>query len=91
MNIKKIAFVSVMAALLTGCGASLNGNYQEVDCNGYYKVKTFPVNETYPVKINAVRENRFGDKSYRASTDQKYVKFVGRWQKSENFEYVECK
>ena len=88
---KKLIAVLIAAASLTGCATSASGNYQEVDCTGIYTVKTFPVNDSYPVKINAVRENRFGEKSYRVSPSQKFVSFVNRWQGEKHFDAVECK
>lgn len=87
---KKLIAVLIATAALTGCATSASGNYQEVDCTGIYTVKTFPVNDSYPVKINAVRENRFGEKYYRVSPSQKFVTFVNRWQNENKFEVVEC-
>lgn len=88
---KNMIAVLIAAVALTGCSASMDGGYKEVDCVGSYMVKTFPVNDSYPVKINAVRENRFGEKHYRVAPSQKYVTFVHRWQSEDNFDYVECK
>lgn len=88
---KKLIAVLIAAVSLTGCGASATGKYKSVECVGAYKVKTFPFNETYPVKLNAVRENRFGEKSYRVAPGQKYVSFINRWQVKNKFELVECK
>lgn len=87
---KKLIAVLIAAVTMTGC-ATATGNYKSVDCTGIYTVKTFPFNDSYPVKINAVRENRFGEKQYRVAPSQKYVTFVHRWQSEDNFDYVECK
>lgn len=88
---KKLIAVLIAAVTLTGCSATATGNYKSVDCTGIYIVKTFPFNDSYPVKINAVRENRFGEKSYRVSPSQKFVSFVNRWQSEKHFDAVECK
>lgn len=83
--------IMICAVLLSGCSASPDGNYKAINCTGQYMVKTFPVNDIYPVKLNAVRENRFGEKQYRVAPSQKFVTFVHRWQREDKFEIVECK
>lgn len=87
---KKLIAVLFAAVALTGCAKSPTGNFKEVDCTGLYTVKTFPLNESYTVKINAVRENRFGEKSYRVAPSQKYVTFINRWQVENKFDSMEC-
>ena len=88
---KKLIAVLIAAVALTGCASSLTGNYHEVDCIGGFIVKTFPVNGLHKVNLDAVRENRFGQKQYRVATNQDTVTFVYRWQNENNFEYVECR
>lgn len=87
---KKLAIV-IAAALLSGCGATATGNFKEVDCKAKYDIKTFAVAGAYDVNISGVRENRFGQKHYRLSTDNKEVRFVNRWQPEEYFYDVRCK
>ncbi|HCJ5618332.1 TPA: hypothetical protein NU305_001298 [Escherichia coli] len=88
-NVFKVVLFAAAVAL-TGCAASVDGGFKEVDCTGVYLVKTFPLNDKYPVKINAVRQNRFGEKYYRISPSQRYVTFAHRWQSEDKFEIVEC-
>ncbi len=81
----------IATALLSGCGASATGNFREVECTAKYDIKTFVVAGAYEVNISGVRENRFGQKQYRMSVDNKSVIFVNRWQPSEYFYDVRCK
>lgn len=87
---KKLIAALIAVASVSGCASSASGNYKNVDCIGTYTVKTFPLNESYPVIINAVRENRFGEKSYRVSPSQKFVTFVNRWQSESHFDSMRC-
>ena len=87
---KKLAIVIAAATLLSGCGATATGNFKEADCKAKYDIKTFVVAGAYDVNISGVRENRFGQKHYRLSTDNKEVRFVNRWQPEEYFYNVRC-
>lgn len=57
MMIKFLAITTCF--ILTGCA------YKEstvaADCTAVYTLKTFVVGGDYPVKINAVRHDRFGE------------------------------
>lgn len=88
---KKLIAVIATVAALTGCAASPTGNFNEIDCTAKFNVKTFPVNGFHEVKINAVRENRFSQKQYRLSVDNKEVKFINRWQDERKFIDLRCK
>lgn len=87
---KKLIAVIATVVALTGCTASPTGNFNEIDCTAKFNVKTFPVNGFNEVKINAVRENRFIQKQYRLSVDNKEVKFINRWQNESKFIDLRC-
>lgn len=88
---KKFIAVLIAAVTMTGCASSPAGNFKEIDCTAKFNVKTFPVNGFHEVKINAVRENRFSQKQYRLSVDNKEVKFINRWQNESKFIDLRCK
>lgn len=88
---KKLIAVIATVTALTGCAASPTGNFNEIDCTAKFNVKTFPVNGFHEVKINAVRENRFSQKQYRLSVDNKEVKLINRWQNESKFIDLRCK
>lgn len=80
----------IAAALLSGCGATATGNLKEVKCTADYELKTFVVAGNAEVNISAMRENRFGQKYLRLSTDNKKLRFVNRWQPADQFTNLRC-
>lgn len=74
--------------ILAGC--SYKESMVDVDCTAVYTLQTFVVRGGYPVKINAVRHDRFGRAYYRAAPGQSYVNFYGRWQPATSFMHGDC-
>lgn len=86
MMIKFLAITTCF--ILTGC--AYKESTVDADCTAVYTLKTFVVGGDYPVKINAVRHDRFGRVYYRAAPGQSYVNFYGRWQPATSFTHGDC-